>query len=174
MLNLEQKKAIVAEVSDVAANAQAAFAAEYSGLSVSEMTQLRANARNAGVYLRVVKNTLARRALEDTDFACLKDDLAGQLVLAFTNDDPAEAARLFRDFMKDHEALDFRALALNGLRMGPDELKRLADMPTRDQALAMLMGVLQAPIAKLVRTLAEPSNKLARTMAAIRDQKQTA
>lgn len=174
MLNLEQKKAIVAEVSAVATNAQAAFAAEYSGLSVSEMTQLRANAREAGVYIRVVKNTLARRALEGTDFACLKDDLVGQLVLAFTNDDPAEAARLFRDFMKDHEALNFKALALNGLRMGPDELKRLADMPTRDQAIAILMGVMLAPITKMVRTLAEPNNKLARTMAAIRDQKQTA
>jgi len=174
LLNLEQKKAVVAEVAEVAAGAQAAFAAEYRGLTVPEMTQLRAEARNAGIYLRVVKNTLARRALEDTDFACMKDVLVGPLVLAFSKEDPAAAARVIRDFSKDHAKLVVKALVLSGKLMEAAELKRLADMPSREQALAMLMGVIQAPIAKFVRTVAEPTNKLARTMAAIRDQKQAA
>jgi large subunit ribosomal protein L10 len=174
VLNLEQKKAVVAEVSEVASNAQAGFAAEYRGLTVTEMTELRANARKADMYLRVVKNTLARRAVKDTDFACLEDAMTGPIVLAFAQNDPAEAARVLNDFTKKHEALVIKALALSGKLLDASELKRLADMPTREQALAMFMGVLQAPIAKFVRTLAEPNNKLARTMAALRDQKQAA
>jgi large subunit ribosomal protein L10 len=174
LLNLEQKKAIVAEVADVAASAQAAIAAEYRGLSVAEMTELRASARKEGVYLRIVRNTLARRAVEGTDYACLQEALVGPVVLAFSREDPASAARLIRDFTKEHEKLVVKAVALGGKLMDAAELKRLAEMPTREQAIAMLMGVMQAPATKFVRTLAEPANKLARVLAAVRDQKQAA
>jgi len=171
LLNLEQKKEIVAEVADVAASAQSAIAAEYRGMTVEQMTSLRKEARNAGVYLRVVKNTLARRAVEGTDFDCLKDALVGPLVLLFSQEDPASGARIVRDFTKQNDKLIVKALALSGKLMAVSDLKKLADMPTREQALSMLMGVLQAPITKFVRTLAEPNNKLARTFAAVRDQK---
>lgn len=171
MLNLEQKKEIVAEVADVAASAQSAIAAEYRGLTVDEMTSLRKEARNSGVYLRVVKNTLAKRAVDGTDFDCLKDALVGPLVLLFSEEDPASGARIVRDFSKQSDKLVVKALVLSGKMLEPSELERLADMPTYDQAISMLMGVIQAPITKFVRTLAEPNNKLARTLAAVRDQK---
>ncbi|MDH5435311.1 MAG: 50S ribosomal protein L10 [Gammaproteobacteria bacterium] len=171
MLNLEQKKEIVAEVADVAANAQSAIAAEYRGLTVDQMTSLRKEARNAGVYLRVVKNTLAKRAVDGTDFDCLKDALVGPLVLFFSQEDPASGARIVRDFSKQSDKLIVKAIVLSGKMMEPSELKRLAEMPTREQAISMLMGVMLAPITKFVCTLAEPNNKLARTFAAVRDQK---
>lgn len=171
MLNLEQKKEIVAEVADVAASAQSVIAAEYRGLTVDEMTSLRKEARNSGVYLRVVKNTLAKRAVDGTDFDCLKDALVGPLVLFFSEEDPASGARIVRDFSKQSDKLVVKALVLSGKMLDPSELKRLADMPTYDQAISMLMGVLQAPIGKFVRTLAEPNNKLARILAAVKDQK---
>jgi len=171
LLNLEQKKEIVAEVADVAANAQSAIAAEYRGLTVDQMTSLRKEARNAGVYLRVVKNTLARRAVDGTDFDCLKDALVGPLVLIFSQEDPASGARIVRDFSKQSDKLIVKALVLSGKMLEPSDLKRLADMPTREQAISMLMGVMLAPVTKFVRTLAEPNNKLARTLAAVRDQK---
>lgn len=171
MLNLEQKKEIVAEVAGVAASAQSVIAAEYRGLTVDEMTSLRKEARNSGVYLRVVKNTLAKRAVDGTDFDCLKDALVGPLVLLFSEEDPASGARIVRDFSKQSDKLVVKALVLSGKMLEPSELKRLADMPTYDQAISMLMGVLQAPISKFVRTLAEPNNKLARVLAAVKDQK---
>ena len=171
MLNLEQKKEIVAEVANVAASAQSVIAAEYRGLTVDEMTSLRKEARNSGVYLRVVKNTLAKRAVDGTDFDCLKDALVGPLVLFFSEEDPASGARIVRDFSKQSDKLVVKALVLSGKMLEPSELKRLADMPTYDQAISMLMGVLQAPIGKFVRTLAEPNNKLARVLAAVKDQK---
>jgi large subunit ribosomal protein L10 len=174
VLNLEQKKAIVAEVVEVATDAQAAFAAEYRGLTVDEMTELRATARNAGMYMRVVKNTLARRAVEDTDFACMQDAFIGPLILGFTKDDPAAAAKLLRDFTKQHEHLVIKALALSGKRLEVSDLARLADMPTRDQAISMLMGTMQAPIGKLATLLNEVPSKLVRTLAAVRDQKEAA
>jgi len=130
--------------------------------------------RKQGVYLRIVRNTLARRAVEGTDYACLQEALVGPIVLAFSREDPASAARLIRDFTREHEKLVVKAVALGGRLMDAAELKRLADMPTREQAIAMLMGVMQAPATKFVRTLAEPANKLARVLAAVRDQKQAA
>lgn len=174
MLNLEEKKAIVAEVAEVVAVAQSAVAAEYCGLTVDEMTDLRVQSREAGVYLRVVKNSLAKRAVEGTDFDCMKEALVGPVMLAFAMDDPAAAARVINSFRKDHDKLVVKALVLSGKLMDPSELKRLADMPTKEQAISILMGTMQAPVAKLVRTLAEPGNKLARVMAAVRDQKQAA
>ena len=173
-LNLEQKKAVVAEVNEVASGALSAIAAEYRGLSVGDMTRLRADARDKGVYLRVVKNTLARRALEGTEFECMCGGLAGPLMLAFSQEDPGAAARLIRDFSNDKEQLVVKLVSVGGQLYEPTELKRLASLPTKDQAISMLMGVMKAPVEKFVRTLAEPHAKLVRTIAAIRDQKQAA
>lgn len=174
MLSLEEKKAIVADVAARAAVAQSAIAAEYAGLTVEQMTRLRVKARETGVYLRVVKNTLARRAVADTAFACMKDALTGPLVLALSLDDPGAAARLMTDFAKENDKLVIKVVALPGQLLAAEDAKRLATLPTRDQAISQLMGVMKEPIAKFVRTLAEPGNKLARTIAAIRDQKQAA
>jgi large subunit ribosomal protein L10 len=173
-LNLEQKKAIVAEVADVASGALSAVAAEYRGLTVDEMTELRAEARNNGVYLRVVKNTLARRAVEGTDFECMAEGMTGPLVLAFSQEDPGAAARVIKDFAKDHEKLEVRLVSIGGKLLAASEIATLAKMPTYEQAISMLMGTMQAPIQKFVTTLNEVPGKLVRTVAAIRDAKEAA
>ena len=169
-LRLEDKKALVAEVNAVAGDSVTAVAAEYRGLSVSEMTQLRKNARNAGVYLRVVKNTLARRAVEGTEFECMQNTLKGPILLAFAKEDPGAAARVIKDFAKEHDALKAVSLSAGGQVMPGSDLAKLADLPTLDQARAMLLGVLNAPMSKLVRTLAEPPAMLARTLSARGEQ----
>jgi len=171
-LNLEDKKAIVAEVSTIAANAHSAIAAEYRGLTVEEMTELRVKARNEGVYLRVVKNSLTRRAVEGTEFECMQESLVGPLVMAFSQEDPGAAARLVKNFSKDHNKLIARVIAVGGELLTVDQIERLSSLPNREQALAMLMGVMKAPIEKFVRTLKEPHAKFVRTVAAVRDQKQ--
>jgi large subunit ribosomal protein L10 len=173
-LNLEDKKALVAEVAEIAARAQSVVAAEYRGLTVGQMTDLRAKARRQGVYMRVVKNTLARRALAGTSFESVGPKLKGPLVLAFSKDDPGAAARVVKDFAKAHDKLVATLVSLGGQVLSATELERVASLPTREQALSMLLGVLRAPMSKLVRTLAEPPAKLARTLAAVRDQKQAA
>jgi len=173
-LTFEQKKAVVAEVAEVAAGAHALVAAEYSGLTVDQMTDLRRESRSAGVYLRVVKNTLARRAFDGTEFACVGDQLAGPLVLAFSQADPGAAARVINDFSKKNDQLVVKLLSIGGQALPVSELARLASLPNREQALSMLLGVMKAPIQKFVRTLAEPHAKLVRTAAAVRDQKQAA
>jgi large subunit ribosomal protein L10 len=173
-LNLEDKKALVAEVAEVAARAQSVVAAEYRGLTVGQMTELRAKARRQGVYMRVVKNTLARKALAGTSFEAVGPKLKGPVVLAFSKDDPGAAARVVKDFAKAHDKLVTTLVSLGGQVLSATELERVASLPTREQALSMLLGVLRAPMSKLVRTLAEPPAKLARTLAAIRDQKQAA
>jgi len=173
-LTLEEKKAVVAEVSEVAKSAYSAVAAQYSGLTVEELTNLRIKARGDNVYLRVVKNTLARRALEETDFSCMTERLTGPLILAFSQEDPGGAARVTKEFAKQHAKFEVTMLSVGGQLLEPSELDRLASLPTRDQALSMLMSVMQAPIAKFVRTLNEVPGKLVRTTAAIRDQKQQA
>ena len=165
-LRLEDKKQFVTEVNAVAEDSVTAVAAEYRGLSVAEMTELRKEARNAGVYMRVVKNTLARRAVEGTEFECMKDTLKGPLLLAFAKDDPGAAARVIKDFAKEHDALKAVSLSTGGQLLPASELGTLADLPTLDQARAMLLGVLQAPAGQLVRTLAEPGAMLARTFSA--------
>ncbi len=165
-LRLEDKKTFVKEVSAVAGDSITAVAAEYRGLSVAEMTELRKEARNSGVYLRVVKNTLARRAVEGTDFECMKDTLKGPILLAFAKEDPGAAARVIKNFAKEHEALKAVSLSAGGQLMPASDLGKLADLPTLDQARAMLLGVMIAPINKLVRTLAEPPAMLARTLSA--------
>jgi large subunit ribosomal protein L10 len=173
-LTLDDKVAVVAEVAAVAARAHSAVAAEYRGLSVSHLTELRKTSRESGVYLKVVKNTLARKAVEGTQFACMQDGLIGPLILAFSLEDPGAAARVLSDFTKQNDKLVVKLVAVGGKQYGPSELDRLAKLPNREQALAMLMGVMKAPIEKFVRTLAEPHAKLARTVAAIRDQKEAA
>ncbi len=173
-LTLEEKKAVVSEVAEVASQAHSAVAAEYRGLSVEELTELRSKARSGGVYLRVVKNTLARRAIEGTDFECMQDGLTGPLILAFSREEPGAAARVVKDFAKAHDKLVPRLIAFGGQMLAPTELDRLANMPTRDQAISLLMAVMKAPIEKLARTINEVPGKLVRTVAAIRDQKQSA
>ena len=173
-LNLEQKKAVVAEVAEVASNAYSAVAAEYRGLTVEEMTELRAQARKSGVYLRVVKNTLARKAVEDTDFACMQEGMVGPLVIAFSQEDPGSAARVVGDFAKEHEKLEVKLVSIGGKLLPPEEIKTLAKMPTYDEAIAQLMSVMQAPVAKLARTINEVPGKLVRTLAAVRDAKEAA
>ena len=173
-LNLEQKKAVVADLAAVAGAAQSAIAADYRGLSVGDMTELRRTARGNGVYLRVVRNTLARRALEQTDFACMCDALSGPLLFAFSDEDPAAPARILTEFRKSHNKLEVKLVALNGKLLAPEAVESLAKLPTRDEAISILMGLMKAPIGQLARTLAEPHAKLVRTIAAVRDQKQSA
>src|SRR5579862_2480760 len=173
-LNLEDKKALVTEVSAVAAQALSAVAAEYRGLSVSQLTERRSKARSAGVYVRVVKNTLARRAIAGTSFECLGPALKGPLVLAFSKDDPGAAARVVKAFAKDHDKLVPTAVSLGGQLLAPSALDKVASLPTREQALAQLMGVMKAPLQKLAATLAAAPSKHVRTLAAVRDQKQAA
>lgn len=173
-LNLDQKKAVVAEVAEVAASAHSAIAAEYSGLTVEDMTTLRVKARENNVYLRVVKNTLARRAFEGTDYECMSEAMVGPLVLAFSQEDPGAAARVISDFAKENEKLVVKLVSIGGQLLEAGDIKRLADMPTKDQAISMLMSVMNAPLEKLARTLNEVPGKLVRTVAAVRDQKQNA
>ena len=163
-LRLEDKKALVKEVNAVAGDSVTAVAAEYRGLTVAEMTALRKEARNAGVYMRVVKNTLARRAVEGTEFECMQDTLKGPILLAFAKDDPGAAARVIKNFAKEHGALQAVSLSAGGQLLPASDLATLAELPTLDQARAILLGVMMAPMTKLVRTLAEPSAMLARTL----------
>ncbi len=173
-LNLEQKKAIVAEVSDVASSALSAIAAEYRGLTVDQMTALRRQARSNGVYLRVVKNSLARRAVENTDFACMQEGMTGPLILAFSQTDPGAAARVIKDFAKEHKLLEVKLVSIGGKMLAPSDIDVLATMPTYDQAISMLMAVMKAPVEKLARTMKEVPGKLVRTVAAIKDAKEAA
>jgi large subunit ribosomal protein L10 len=173
-LNMAEKQAIVAEVADIAASAHSAIAAEYRGLTVEAMTRLRAEARKNGVYLRVVKNTLARRAVAGTEFECMQEGLTGPLVLAFSQEDPGAAARVIKDFVKDNKQMVVKLVAIGGKLLPATDLEALAKMPTREQAISMLMAVMKAPIQKLARTLNEVPGKLVRTLAAVRDAKEAA
>ena len=173
-LNLEGKREIVASVNEQVAGAMSAVVADYRGLTVSEVTELRAKARETGVYLKVVRNTLLRRAVEGTEFECLKDSFSGPTVLALSMEDPGAAARLVKDFAKTHDQLEVRALAIGGVKYGAEDIDVLAKLPTRDEALSMLMSVMQAPVTKFVRTLNEVPGKLVRTIAAVKDSKEAA
>ena len=173
-LSLEHKKTIVKEVADVAAKAHSAIAAEYIGLSSGKMTDLRARAREEGVYLRIVKNTLARRAFQSTDYECMAEAMRGPLVLAFSLEEPGAAARVIMDFAKENEMLAVRLISIGGQLLPASELERLAALPTKEQAISMLMATMNAPVQKLASTLNEIPSKLVRTVAAIRDQKEAA
>lgn len=162
-LNLDGKKVVVEEVTEYAAKAYSAVAAEYRGLTVTELTELRKSARETGVYLRVVKNTLAKRAISGTEFECMQDGLVGPLILAFSMEDPGCAARLVSEFSKTHKFLIAKVVAIGGQAFDGSELERLAKLPTRDQGISMLMSVMKAPV-----------EKLARTLDALREQKEAA
>ena len=171
-LNLAGKKAVVEEVTEVASKAISAVVADYRGLTVNQMTQLRTEARKSGVYLRVVRNTLTRRAFKNTEFECLNDLLVGPLFIALSLDAPSDAARLLKDFTKTFDKLKVKALSVGGKVYSAEQIDAVASLPTRDEAIAKLMYVMRAPIEKFVRTLAEPHAKLVRTIAAVKDQKE--
>ena len=172
-LNIEQKKAVVAEVSAEVARAQAIVVAEYRGLGVGNMTELRREARKSGVYLRVLKNTLARRAVSGTPFEKLADQMTGPLIYGISPD-PVATAKLLDKFSKSNDKLVIRAGAMLNAVISAKEVKALATMPSRDELLGRLMGAMQAPIAQFARTLNEVPARFVRTLAAVRDKQQSA
>jgi large subunit ribosomal protein L10 len=173
-IGLEDKKAIVAEVNETATSALSLVIADARGVTVGGMTALRKDARENNVTLRVVRNTLARRAFEGTEYECVTDSLSGPSLFGFSMEDPGAAARIFKDFAKGEDNFEVKALAVSGQMLGAEQLDVLAKLPTRDQALAMLMSVMKAPVTKLVQTMNEVPGKLVRTVAAVRDQKEAA
>ncbi len=154
-LRIEDKKAIVSEVAEQVSSALSAAVADFRGLTVNEMTSLRAEARKSGVYLRVVRNNLARLAIKGTDFECLDDALVGPLVLALSMESPGSSAKMFKNFQKDHKSFEVKNLVMEGELYGPEKLDDFAKIPTKDEALAILLNVMQAPVTKLARTLKE-------------------
>ncbi len=172
-LSMEDKKAVVAEVSEQLRGAQATILAEYRGLTVEQMTRLRRKAYDAKVYLRVVKNTLARRAAAGSPYECLTEQMVGPLAYAISAD-PVAVAKLLSEFAKDNEQLKIKAAAMGNKLMTPAQVQALAKLPGREQLLAQLLGTMQAPIANFVRTLNEIPSKFVRTLAAVRDAKQAA
>ena len=173
-LNLEDKKAIVAEVNETAGNALSLVIADARGVNVTDMTALRAQAREQNVNLRVVRNTLAKRAFEGTEFECVSDMLTGPSLFGFSMEDPGAAARLFKDFAKANEDFEVKALSVSGLLLDKGQIDVLANLPTMEQALGLLASVTLAPVTKLVRTFNEVPTKVTRVVAAVRDQKQEA
>ena len=173
-IGLEEKKQIVSEVNQAAASALSAVLADYRGINVDKLTELRKTARENQVYLRVVRNTLLRRAIEDTDFDCIKEVLEGPTLLAFSNKDPGAAARVLKDFAKENESFEIKALSVGGELLDANQIDVLAKLPTMDQARSMLMSVMLAPVTKLARTTNEIPSKVTRVVAAVRDQKKEA
>ncbi|MDP2793870.1 MAG: 50S ribosomal protein L10 [Sulfurisoma sp.] len=172
-LNLDDKKAVVAEVSAQVANAQSIIVAEYRGLEVGDITKLRANARGAGIYLRVLKNTLVRRAVVGTPFEGLKEQMVGPLIYGISKD-PVAAAKTLHEFAKSNDKLVLKGGAMPNYVMDASAVRALATMPSREELLAKLLGTMQAPITQFVRTLNEVPTKFVRGLAAVRDAKQTA
>jgi large subunit ribosomal protein L10 len=170
-LTLAEKQVVVTEVKNIATKALSAVAADYRNLTVEQLTALRVEARKANVYLRVVKNTLARRAIADTSFACMQDSLVGPLILGFSLDDPGAVARVFKDYVKTNDKLQVKLVAFGGKLLTPADLSVLASLPTYDQAIGQLLSVIKAPIAKLTRTINEVPTKLVRTLQAVRETK---
>jgi len=173
-IGLEDKKAIVADVNETAANALSLVVADARGVTAGAMDQLRKQARENGVSLRVVRNTLAKRAIQGTEFECVNDALKGPSVFGFSMEDPGAAARLFKDFAKEQEAFEVKALSVGGKALDASQIDALAKLPTLEQALGQLASVMIAPVTKLVRTFNEVPTKVTRVVAAVRDQKQDA
>ena len=173
-LRLEDKQTIVSEVNEAAASALSAVLADYRGLTVAEMTELRSKARTSGIYLRVVRNTLAKRAIDGTPYECLRDALTGPTLVAFSYSEPGAAARLLRDYGKDREALNVKAISIGGDLFDSGQLDRIASLPNRDEAITMVLGLLLAPITKLARTVNEVPGRVVRTLAAVGEQKKAA
>ena len=172
-LNLEEKKAVVAEVSEQVAGAQTIVVAEYRGLEVGHITNLRATARKEGVYLRVLKNTLVRRAVAGTAFEGLQKQMIGPLIYGISKD-PVAAAKVLNDFAKTNDKLVIKGGAMPNYVMDVNGVKALATMPSREELLSKLLGTMQAPITQFVRTLNEIPTKFVRGLAAVRDAKETA
>ncbi|MBL4585383.1 MAG: 50S ribosomal protein L10 [Pseudomonadales bacterium] len=173
-LDLEGKKVIVAEVTEAVSSALSAVIADYRGTDVSALTSLRSQAREQGVYVRVVRNSLAKRAIVGTEFECMSEAFVGPTLLALSLDSPGAAARLLKDFAKANDTFEVRALAIGGELMGPEKLDAVAKLPTRDEAISILMGTMLAPVSKLVSTMNEVPSKFVRVVAAVKDQKQEA
>ena len=173
-IRLEEKKEIVSEVNQAAASALSAVLADYRGVNVDELTTLRKIARENQVYLRVVRNTLLKRAIKDTDFECIKEVLEGPTLLALSKEDPGAAARVLKDFAEENESFEIKALSVGGELLDANQIDVLAKLPTMDQARSMLMSVMLAPVTKLARTANEIPFKITRVVAAVRDQKKEA
>ena len=173
-IRIEDKKQIVSEVNQAANSALSAVLADYRGVTVSDMTALRKIARENKVYLRVVRNTLLKKALKDTEFECIQEVLVGPTILALSQEDPGAAARVLKDFANVNKEFEIKALSVGGKLMDASQIDVLATLPTHDQALSILMSVMLAPITKLARTLNEVPSKVTRGVAAVRDQKQEA
>ena len=173
-IRLEDKQQIVSEVNQAASSALSAVLADYRGVTVEDMTALRKNARANNVYLRVVRNTLLKRAVADTEFECIQEVLVGPTILAFSQEDPGAAARVLKDFAKENDDFEIKALSVGGQLMDASQIDVLAKLPTLDQARSMLMSVMLAPVTKLARTMNEVPSKVTRAVAAVRDQKQDA
>lgn len=173
-IGLEDKKQIVSEVNQAAASAMSAVLADYHGVNVDELTALRKTARENKVYLRVVRNTLLKLAVEDTEFACIQEVLVGPTLLAFSEEDPGAAARVLKDFAKENEEFEIKALSVGGKLLEANQIDVLAKLPTLDQGRSMLMSVMLAPVTKLARTVNEVPSKVTRAVAAVKDQKQEA
>ena len=173
-IRLEDKQQIVSEVNQAASSALSAVLADYRGVTVEDMTALRKNARANKVYLRVVRNTLLKRAVADTEFECIQEALVGPTILAFSQEDPGAAARVLKDFAKENDDFEIKALSVGGQLMDASQIDVLAKLPTVDQARSMLMSVMLAPVTKLARTMNEVPSKVTRAVAAVRDQKQDA
>ncbi len=172
-LNLEEKKAVVADVSAHVAEAQAIVIAEYRGLSVGSMTQLRAKARESGIYFRVLKNTLARRAIDGTPFSGLSDQMVGPLAYGIGRD-PVAAAKVLYEFSKSNDKFVIKAGAMPNLIMSSKDIASLAALPSRNELISKLLGTMQAPIATFVRTLNEVPTRFVRGLAAVRDKREAA
>ena len=173
-LKIDDKRVLVDDINKYALKAMSAVIANYRGLGVSELTELRAKARAEGVYLKVVRNTLAKRAVQGTEYECLVYSFTGPSLLAFSLTDPGSAARLFKDFAKANEKFDIRVLSIGGVTYGKENIDMLATLPTKDQAISILMALIQGPTTKLVRTLNEIPTKLVRVLAAVKEQKEAA
>tara|TARA_B100001250_G_C19741210_1_gene763147 strand:- start:31 stop:558 length:528 start_codon:yes stop_codon:yes gene_type:complete len=165
-LNIGEKKDVVKEVSEVASTAQSAVAAEYRGLTVDELMTLRSNARDLGVYVKVIKNSLAKRAIKNTEFECMDPSLKGPLIFAFSKEDLGSAAKLINDFQKDNNLLKPIVVAVNGELVDVAKISQIAALPNKDQAISMLMAVMKLPIEKFVRTLSAPNIQLVQTISA--------
>ncbi|PCK08540.1 MAG: 50S ribosomal protein L10 [Alteromonadaceae bacterium] len=173
-IGLEDKKAIVADVNETAANAISLVVADARGVTVGAMDALRKQAREDGVALRVIRNTLAKRAVQGTEFEVVSDALVGPSIFGFSMEDPGAAARLFKDFAKEQPKFEIKALSIGGKLLEASQIDTLASLPTLEQALGQLASVIIAPVTKLVRTLNEVPTKVTRVVAAVRDQKQDA
>jgi len=165
-LKIGEKKVVVQEIAEIASTAQSAVAAEYRGLTVQQLSSLRSNARELGVYVRVVKNNLVKIAIKDTSLECMDSSLKGPLIFAFSRDELGAAAKLVNDFKKDNDLLKPLAMAVNGELIDVEKLSQIAALPNRDQAISMLMAVMKLPIEKFVRTLSAPNVKLVQTLSA--------